>query len=1657
MESFGRYRVIQSLGQGGAGSVYLVEDALNAGRQFALKVLHTRADELLHRAFEREFWVLSSITLPGVAQVYDFGLDHREHGAPAKPFFTRRYVDGDTLDVASVRLSLNALLRIFIEVTGTVAALHRRGVIHGDLKPKNIVIDPNDNPTIIDFGLARLYHEGLAGLHGGTYAFMAPEVRAGANPSVLSDVYALGATLHNILTSRQPASDESALHAKLLTLTKHATEPALHARMASALDFQSALHSLDKTLTFNEPGFISPQPRGQHALLQHLEALALQSSEALQARAALLVGEPGQGKSTFLTQLKWRLQLRGVQVVETSSLQEKNINDLAKLLETMLMIADLSSTQTRAATTSTTQVLGPYEHLVSLAQRLTQHGPLVFLIDDCDELERTFVASMLTLVGERHVQPMTVIATASDVKREGSANFATHLHHPLPLLDDTAIDELARETNVQLDARMRAAVIDVTHAVPSVVLDVLRRLSEAELVTTEDILALPQGRARMALAAQYLKDCDALQTTVLKAIALFKAPVDPHVLQDILSHVLSKQDAIALERVVADLIRRHLVVHSVAGLQIAERAVQELLLSRRGQATMNALANWVFGAGAAHPGISRDLRASLICELSDASVKVNAFRELASDLIKHEQWKDAYDALVQINAMSETPNAADALQISEISFNLGDYVEAKAAAERGFNYAREEHTRVRAALLYSKASVSAGEPDTARHMLDGLGTPSDQLSQILILKERARIALRKGDYDEVVRAAEQGLTKCATKDPHRIDLLTSLGVVSSYRGAHEHACEFYQQAIALAVELGLTREESIARTYLAIDLQRQGRLREAKELYERSREIARRMHDLASEANLALNLGGIAFLLGDLLTAADCYQHAIKLALRVGRYSTGIIAKNNLASWFLFVGMKERASVLAEEAEREASARGLDTSALHACAILAEVCLRSGRLKEAAEHYDRVLRGYDALGQNREVAELLLDIVRIRLDEALDTELDLQNAPAVIGQALDTMLTRVDELVGKHHLSEFFAKSVLYRTRVALRERRTVKAESLKASLDHARQRGDRDLEWQLLFLWSDIAEQQNNADEANALRQSSYELLRAMASSLTPDIRSAFWRHPLRALVRQSVGDSQASGVSEHRSMITRMGVLDKRVHLLLGCVHQMAREDNIDALLKQIALGAKQLAHAEEVLLLLPNEQGELIARVIERETTSDAPLVYSRSIVESAWSDGEPIISHNAKLDARLSQYASVHQRELLSIAAFPIRGAHDVMGVMYIESKADNSALGVDDVMLLSAFADQAALCLDKLRWLEDKRAKQTELEQAYLKLESANHELERLLTDRIYEVSKLKVQLDEHTTPVKGRSAFQGIIARSAAMRAAIEFAERISATQLPVVIVGESGVGKDLFAHAIHAASPRSTGPYVVVSSASLPDSLAESLLFGYVAGAFTDARSDQVGFIRQASGGTLYLDGVQDLSPRVQAILLRVIQDGVVYPVGSHAPIPVSVRFIASTTEALEDLVKRGAFRQDLFYRLQALQMRIAPLRERREDIALLIKHFLHKQAKLKGAPRVISPAALNMLTGRAFAGNVRELEHTVVNLCMLSDRAEIDVDDVFSFDMRRSERPAAMSLRPGVDEREQIANALRACKGNRSRAAAMLAIPRRTFYRRLKELNIA
>ncbi len=439
------------------------------------------------------------------------------------------------------------------------------------------------------------------------------------------------------------------------------------------------------------------------------------------------------------------------------------------------------------------------------------------------------------------------------------------------------------------------------------------------------------------------------------------------------------------------------------------------------------------------------------------------------------------------------------------------------------------------------------------------------------------------------------------------------------------------------------------------------------------------------------------------------------------------------------------------------------------------------------------------------------------------------------------------------------------------------------------------------------------------------------------------------------------------------------KRYRRILDINKLISAESDLDYVLKTVLYYALDLTHAEAGAILLIDDRGEISVACQRNMQEREQDVIFSRSLARRALQSEVPVRTDDAINDERFAREESVCTRQLHSILCLPVKARRRVLGALYLENRYQVGAFASADMELLDAFTDQVGLAIETARLL------------------ALSAHKEEALSNELAEVSRRAEHYEEllRHTPVEYKLDYGAIAGHSPKMQSILRTLDKVADTELSIFIYGESGTGKELIAKAMHQNhSRRNKGRFVAINCGAIPATLIESELFGYKAGAFTGANRDKKGLIEEASGGTLFLDEVGELAPALQVKLLRVLQEKECTRIGDTRPIPVDVRVIAASNRDIDCMLSEGLFREDLYYRICQMKIEVPPLRERLEDIPVLVEKFIAEAGC--GKKLSISPRLMRRFLSYDWPGNVRELENLIHVSCALVEGDVIGAEDI-------------------------------------------------------------
>ena len=928
-----------------------------------------------------------------------------------------------------------------------------------------------------------------------------------------------------------------------------------------------------------------------------------------------------------------------------------------------------------------------------------------------------------------------------------------------------------------------------------------------------------------------------------------------------------------------------------------------------------------------------------------------------------------------------------------------------------------------AALLVAQSALALGDPLAARAVAraalslpreDGStgsgarspipGAPDHRAAVAMTARLHALlsdVALSLGDPQAALASADEALALVTTTGAREGDPTLAAHVLARRAGAHA---------------LG-------------------GAARKAREDYLQAYGAARRAGDVVGLGPHLLNLATAEHAAGELGAAIEHYQRAASLARRLGRRATQAAAMTNWATLLVFVGALDEARRVLEDA-REAAHSAQSAIYEAQCdmigAELAAKCADGDAValaRRAAASFAACQAGRQALEANLLTVELIFtagetgeDAVRVA-EDAL--RFAAHNAVALDGAGL---AARADLLAAR-------ARQAIGETVPAL--------EHAERAADRAQADGDDELVARALAHAARIHNRLGTgASNSYALR--AQEALGRVASRLPEGLRERFLADPTRRVATSFAPEP-------HPEPTVRSNQLDPTGRRLLALVRRLLLEGSEGRILEASVDEALDLSGAERALLLRRRGRGKpyvAVARHLPASERQHRDLRFSRSVAERVLVSGKAVRFESAAVDPAVDGVRSIYDLGLLAVLCVPIRAPSGVVGALYLDTRRSTVTLGEAEEEAAQALADIIGVTLENTRLRREMSEKAEELERA-------NRAISRESDERAAEVERLSHAVgNAHEDGGRTDEIAPGIVGRSVAMVRAVDLATRVAKSDLPVLVEGPSGTGKELIARLVHRRSLRAERPLLALNCGAMPDNLLESELFGHLRGAFTGASRDHLGVFRAASGGTVFLDEIGEMSSRMQTRLLRVLQEGEVRPLGQEIPVQIDVRVIAATNRKLVEEVESGGFRRDLYFRLAGVTIEMPALAARMDDLLPLSRAILQRVQTEPGmAPRELGRAAIARLMAHDWPGNVRELEQSLRRAVLLAQGEVIEAADLALGDGETGGRRAALRR----FDQDLVEHALRAADGNRTAAARALGISRVTLHRWIRRYGLA
>ena len=1653
-----RYQVLGTLGSGGVADVLRVADRAFPGRVLALKRARHAAS---NGALLDEFRALCTSRHPNLPEPGEFHADLGDGTAG----YTLEEVHGDAADRAVERHGTEIVPEVVAGILRALAALHARGVAHGDVHPRNVLVGGTPGALGVT-----LLDPGATGV--GALLFTSPERLAGEPcDGVSSDLFAVGVVLHRLVTGTVPfpdypylPADGALAHADRLgaleplvsnLLARHPKDRPRSAAQALTLLGQAVGRALP---LFDAPTVAASLRQGptiNWAGWPH-DFVAEVVARAPQGRCVrVLLGAEGSGRSHALRDLRWALSAQPVQVLATAASGADAAGAvLGRLLQGLTREAGALEPPERAlfdaALATTLPPLGDakleglrVDRLAQLVGRLSRAAPTVLIVDAldaADALSRTVLLATARAVAHRPEDQgaLTLVAVVEDeaVGRallDAGGAFAAQACPPP--VDEAATGALLRTVLLGRDgsSRLSTALLEASDGTLQGIGDVLADgLATGQIQLKDELADLRDGTvtlARLRKGDRARRRLAPLPPTAHSLVAVLDALPVP------LPATLVAA-ALGVTPEAADVVVTALVG---AGLVNATSGRLTLPAWARGLAPLDATV-W---ARLADVPSEPSTDGAVIAAMADWSHTAATARlgEAALRLAAEGRAPEVLRLATVVGPALESPSGYRAL--GDANALLGDDAAALAA------YARLGGPA--GAMLSGSLLVRRGRTREAMAALEPIidapaltqGERDDALAWL------ARAALLSSEYDHALAtiARAPGATGVLQAQLSYVE-----GLVGFYRGDLVAADTALERAQATFRALDRLVEQADTENALGLVRFRAGDLNAACLRFEATLALAERTGDRERASVTLMNLAVVHQERGDYMLAESRYREALSLSRVLDHRANVLKVIQNLGNLMRFLGRLDAArgfllETVALAQEPKTQNRYLEA---HARCLLGEVAWLERKLDAAEAELQAALEAFTAVGSVNEAADARRSLALVARDRGDRSTCDAlltaaETTAREVGLARLEALCLIDRAVLTPNLS---ALPLLAR------------AEERLAGVHRP------DVRWELDFARFRVHRVLGDANAALREGRATWRALDELSQKLPEERRADFLAVRNRAeAVAETQWLAQLGGATEAATPDAT-----QRLSRLLDVTQRLAAELDLGKLLEYLIDSAILLTGAERGFVLLQEEAAEfdvVVARNIDRENIKNKRYKVSYSIARQVVTQGEAVLTTDATEDDRYSQTLSVAHMKLRSVLCVPMARQGRVLGALYLDNRFQRSAFREEDQAFMEAFAAQAAVALANARLHEERTKALAALERSRAEVEVLNARLAEQLVERERQLRDTEALLVAERKQVARAHGFERMLGESPRLKAVLQILSRVAETEVPVLITGQSGTGKELAARAIHVNGSRKDRAFIAINCSSIPETLIESELFGHVRGSFTGATGDKKGVFEAADRGTLFLDEIGEMPLEMQAKLLRVLQEGEIQKVGSPRAVKVDVRIVAATNRNVREMIQQKLFREDLFYRIAVVTVALPSLAERVEDIPLLVQSFL-AQNRAEGFSRVrdISPEALRMLVRHPWPGNVRELEMAVKNACIFCDGETLlprDFENVSS-GLGRPTAPlmgttpnATGAVRPLADlEREAIVHALQVLGGNKKRAAEDLGIDRRTLYNKLETYGI-
>jgi len=1675
------YKVIKKISETSRNIIYRVHDEKNDS-VIALKLLKNDKPDVISQ-FKKEYYILHTLSHPNIVEVYDIGIHNVKD--TKRFYFTMEYIDGTPFGTFFAKKGYSSFVSVFLDTLGVLRYIHKRGYIHCDLKSNHLIISRTGKVKLVDFGFAQLKKSIISDDIGGTLQYIAPEILKGEKPDVRTDIYSLGIIVYEALMGEEVFKEtktseliNAVLSKNLKPVRKRKAIPDFIYSLVTKMAEKQRINRFSNVDTvieiINKKGKYSKEERliekllfsdfvGRKKFLGSLDKILKVVSKG-EGQIRLIEGVTGTGKTRLLKEIEHRMFLGGKDV-HYIRITNKGKFNFAWFLEFLEQSGENVDDIKGKFEKGEYSLSGneKYKFFEQVASRITdvyREKVIVLLLDDIDLSDETMVDFLLYISVALEKIPMLLIA-ATECIPEGLNNI---IHDKVyGNIDKEKLGGLSRKEILLFVKNMLGVtensetlcdfLFEKTAGNPFFVEELLGEILGKKLLRKEfnrlifnlgDIKKISTPETLELFVNKGIRKISKQEQEILKLLSVFGDSMPLQYLFD-LSPFNESETASTLEMYS---LKEFLSLSEDGKIDFTHRLVRNIVYKRIQAKELSQL----------HGRILQFLETQkeTLYVLHRKAIHAYAVRSEKAVLYLEKILKKAL----------ETANPQDAIDVFE-------KLERLKKADMFFG----KDTKL--LLMMANMYVRSGAAEKAIKLYQMLlKTARAKTEENAILHRYAVAKMYLSRYEGADKILENLLKRKLSGDM-RVEVTMDLGWFHYSRGNYKRAEELYKTALSQAGKR-LKKKTLLGKLYYNICLLKQetGDFKQAEAharkvlevgesnksefylilglitlaMFEQKRrnydkaisyyigalKLLEKTEDIARRLNVLSNLSRLLFSAGNIEESKQTYAEAIIEAKKLGNLvelssllnlNGRILSRNG--EWQDAIDFFEKSGRIAQSANN----KDLELNNLTESAIIYAFQYENAKLETLTKI--AFLLKHD-LKKNKDIVQvdLLQGIKRFATGDfkvsisylnRLEKSAVKLNAPEYLipgllyksiclsnigrKKAAVDAVCKAEELMQKTKMFLYIEEIEFIRLVVAkgipVKELR----EKLMALLERTRKNQG--------FLYTRILKSLGQTTCEDALKNGKKTLLIESISFLK-EARERFQEMNARVFLRD-VTDTLADVYERWLELNDSKVDKSNAKKILTEFCHLVEHINNPEKLKDTFISTAKSITGAERGLFLaLDDDTGELVSTSegVDSSTIDDAK-AFSRSVIKRVAKTRKPLIAYDAVNDRDFDVYESVRINKIRSILCIPIVNDDKVLGALYLDSRKSPMLFSLDEEKF---FASLATLLADSLsKALDYSRMRQ--------------------------QTSILKQNMRTRFGPLE-------IIGKSEKMQDIFDKIDRFAKTEVPVLILGETGTGKELVARSIHSLSKRKENNFLVVDCSAISASLLESELFGHRKGAFTGAVEDKMGQFEAAKEGTIFIDEIANASESLQSRLLRFLDTQEVKRIGATKYRKIDARIIVASNKDLYKLVKKGKFSEDLFYRLSKFVLSLPSLRKRKEDIPLLVDYYIQVYNKkysknIKGITKEVQKLFMRY----NWRGNVRELINEVSRCVFFCSRSMIS-KEYLSENISRMKPPflPLQDMKRQI-EIEYIRKAVSFTNGNITKAARILKTDKKTVYRNLKK----